>query len=163
MSTSDIKMGSFTGWSYHQAGHIVAAAKRGADPGVRLRIGELLPRDCVEEAGAPFVAYAGPWAERNCGAMDVEIVQGEDAFDPARISASCADRDVVDDANTKVAALLHRVVGDDDRAWGWLPGVTAAWNGELADSWAVIEWAAERLREDFEISVAQVRSRLAEA
>ncbi len=156
-------MGSFTGWSYHQAGHLVAAAKRGADPHLRLHISELVPRDWVEEAGAPFVAYAGPWAERSCGAMDVEIVEGEDAFDPARISAACADRDVVDDANTKVATLLHRVVGDQERAWGWLPGVTAAWNGELAEAWPTIEWAAARLREDFELTVGQVRSRLAEA
>lgn len=163
MYTSDIKMGSFTGWSYHQAGHLVAAAKRGADPNLQLRIGELLPRDCVEEAGAPFVAYAGPWAERHCGAMDVEIVQGDDAFDPSRISATCGDRDVVDDANTKVAALLHRVVGDQDKAWGWLPGVTAAWHGELAEVWDDIEWAAGVLRDEHVLSVRQVRSRLAGA
>lgn len=160
MNGSDIKIGSFTGWCYHQAGHLVAAALRDGDEAVGLPVAELLPRDCVPEAGRPFVAFAGPWSERECGVADVEIVTGEGAFDPVSASARCADRDVVDEANIAVAGLLARAGGGADRAWGWVPGVTAAWAGELRQHWAVIDWAAGTLQEDFELSVGQVRNRL---
>ncbi len=163
MNSTHINLGSFTGWSYHQAGHLVAAALRGADPATRIRLDQLMEPGYCGEAGAPFIAFAGPWAERACGAADVEIVHGDDAFDPAALSARCGDRDVVDEASSQVATLLRHVGADEDRAWGWLPGVTAAWNGELAQAWPAIEWAAGQLRADLELSVAQVRSRLAAA
>lgn len=162
MIRSDINMGSFTGWCYHQAGHLVAAALRGADDSVTLPVAALLPRDVVGEPARPFIAFAGPWSERECGAADVEILKGEDAFDPALTSARCGDRDIVDDANTKVATLMVRAGTDTDRAWGWVPGVTAAWQGELRQAWPVVEWAAGVLREENELSVGQVRDRLRE-
>lgn len=160
MERRDINMGSLTGWSFHQGGHLVAAALRDADPGYVLRLPHLMSREVVGEAAQPFVAFAGPWSERECRAADVELVEGEDAFDPARISARCSDQDVVDDANNKVASLLRRAGAEHDKAWSWLPGVVASWQGELREVWHVIDWAAAELRDNLELSVAQVQTRL---
>lgn len=160
MTRSDIKMGSLTGWSYHQAGHLVAATLRGVDPAYVLKLADLMPGDVVSEVSRPFIAFAGPWAERECGAADVELLEGEDAFDPAWMSARCSDQDVVDDANNKVATILRRAGADQERAWGWLPGVVASWRGELREVWPVIRWAAAQLRDEMELSAAQVQTRL---
>ncbi|WP_208314974.1 hypothetical protein, partial [Dermatophilus congolensis] len=162
VTVSDIMMGSMTGWSYHQAGHLIAAALRGATPTTTLHIRDYIDRNAVDPAAAPFLAFAGPWSERECGAADVEIIQGKDAFDPAHASAQCADADIIDDANHKVVDLLRRGGIDETRSWGWVPGVTAAWRGELREAWPVIRWAATALLNENTLSVAQVQTRLRE-
>lgn len=120
----------------HEAGHVVAAALRGAeaihaavDAAGNGHTGYAWVTDPAAEA---FIAYAGPYAETRHPAADsvyaLDILHGDGGLD--------GDMD-----------QLHSIPG----AWDAIDAHAAAWEAELDGVWDLIVAVAEQLDRDGEI------------
>lgn len=152
----------------HRAGHVVAAALRGAGRPLGPTVGlddDLPAWDEIPTGVRPFVAYAGPWAEAR-SRWALRPFTGEDAtgrtFDDHVGRALLLDADdamVVGLAEFDVATMLRDGGADDTECWRWLRGVHYAWNAELEDVWPVVEHVSGLLLAGRRVALDDVRAR----
>lgn len=140
--------------AYYAAGRAVASALRGWVDGC-VDIAAPAPRPGVPAQAVPFVDYAGIWARaRRCGDLAGESGVSDDRLAEAMV-AHPGDASAVGQAQFEIATTL-RACGLDD-AWGWLPGVAAAWRAELEQMWPVVQHVAVLLVAGRRVPAERVR------
>ncbi len=140
--------------AYHVAGHAVAATLRGWDSGhVDLETQHPWPQ--APESAQPFIAYGGMWA----AARRRGTLAGETQASPDRLAQAMSDHPsdatTVGQAQLEVASVLRGAGADDE--WGWIPGVSAAWQAELEQMWPVVQHVAVLLLAGRSVPAARVR------
>lgn len=140
--------------AYHVSGRAVASALRGWTAGQVTVQGFELWAD-APPAAAPFIAYAGMWAAaRRRGDLAGDGIVSDDLLTRA-MQDHPGDASAVGQAQFEVATVLRGAGASDE--WGWLPGVTAAWQAELEQMWPVVQHVAVLVLAGRSVSAARVR------
>lgn len=140
--------------AYHVAGHAVAATLRGWGTG-EVDLGSHHPWPQAPESARPFIAYGGMWAAaRRRGDLAGELQASPDQLTRA-MSDHPADATTLGQAQLEVASVLRGVGAEDE--WGWMPGVSAAWQAELEQMWPVVQHVAVLLLAGRAVPATRVR------
>ncbi|MDO5711115.1 MAG: hypothetical protein Q4P32_05160 [Micrococcales bacterium] len=140
--------------AFHVAGRALAAVLRGWTAGQVSVAGYEGSAQAPESAG-PFIAYAGLWAAARRGGDLVGDAIVSDTLFAQAMSDHPGDASTVGQAQFEVATLLARAGACDE--WGWLPGVSAAWQAELEQMWPVVQHVAVLLLAGRVVPASRIR------